>query len=88
MPSTPSIAPIIKEYSQSECQVSYLFTDGTQGSEIISYNLQVKSDFENVWIDLAGQDSSLNLATLKIFSVEKGAFYELRYRVKNSIGWS
>lgn len=71
-PETPTSAPIILEYSSEECYVSYLFVDQIQGSDLISYNLQYRDDTENQWIDLAGDDDSLNLATLWSFSVMKG----------------
>lgn len=41
-----------------------------------------------MWVDLAGSDDSHNLATLWTFNLVKGTYYELRFRVKNSIGWS
>jgi hypothetical protein len=50
--------------------------------------LQYRDDIENQWVDLAGQDDSLNLATLWTFPVIKGTYYEVKYRVKNSVGWS
>jgi hypothetical protein len=62
--------------------------DSTAGAEIISFHLQARDNIDNRWIDLHGYDSYESLATLHQLTVVKGTYYELRFRVKNQVGWS
>lgn len=87
-PQTPTNGPQILEYSSSQCYVQYSFVNNISGSQIISYNLQFRSSVDNVWVDLIGHDGFESLVTLYRFNVVKQASYELRFRVKNTFGWS
>ena len=87
-PETPSLAPVVIAKSTTECYVEYLFIDSIAGSEIISFHLQARDNIDNRWSDLMGMDDYESLATLHRFKVVKGAYYELRFRVKNTVGWS
>jgi hypothetical protein len=50
--------------------------------------LQFRDSLNSSWTDLSGRDGAHSFATLFTFPVQKGADYELRYRVKNVVGWS
>jgi hypothetical protein len=76
------------DYSSYYAYVGYLFEDSNHGSDIISHHLQYRDAADNVWVDVVGNDGDHNLATLWTINVQKGTYYELRFRVKNSVDWS
>ena len=68
-----------------------MFTDGTSGSSILGYNLQVKDTFAGNFRDVVGGDSLNTLRSiydLQGDSIQKGTSYSFRYRVYNLKGWS
>ena len=79
---------MILAYSSSSCYVQYSFIDNIAGSEITSFNLVFRDDVDNRWTSLIGNDGSESLATLHIFSVVKSVYYEIKFRVRNQVGWS
>ena len=41
-PITPSNAPLVVDYNSTQCSVEYLFVESNAGSEILSFNLEVR----------------------------------------------
>jgi hypothetical protein len=57
--------------------------DSNAGSEISSFNLELRDTLTHVW-----QTMSSSLSTQLAFNTVKGESYELRYRVSNRFGFS
>ena len=62
-PDKPSAAPDVAVQSSSLIRVEYVFTAGTGGSSVLSYNLQVTDTHSGQYFDVVG-DSNTNTNTL------------------------
>ena len=58
------------------------------GADIISFHLQYRDSVLNKWVDVIGEEDKYNLVTQWSFVTSRGTTYEVRYRVRNSVGWS
>jgi hypothetical protein len=86
-PSKPATPPLLVQYNSTYALVEFGYSDSNEGSDILSYSLQVRDGITSRWTTLAEEnvDSLVTISNIELF---KGTAYELRYRVKNVYGWS
>ena len=91
-PDTPSSGPAVLRQSSTLIQTENVFTDGTGGSQILSYNIQYGASYNGSMVDVIGgagdPNALVTVLTLDNTYIQKGITYSFRYRVLNEKGWS